>query len=71
MLVNARIWPKCPMAGGRFLASSDAQLLEIRQIEAYKTKLKAKEKGDAAAVQAVENDEKRLKEMSEIFKGGY
>jgi len=56
---------------GPFLASSDAQLLAVRQIEAYKTKLKAKEKGDAAAVQAVEADEKRMKEMSEIVKGGY
>ena len=52
---------------GPFLASSDAQLLEVRQIEAYKTKLKAKEKGDAAAVQAVEADEKRMKEIERDF----
>lgn len=56
---------------GPFLASSDAQLLEIRQIEAYKAKSKAREKGDSAAVQAIETEEKRMKEISAVFKAGY
>jgi phosphonate transport system substrate-binding protein len=56
---------------GPFLASSDAQLLEIRQIEAYKAKLKATEKGDSATVQAIESEEKRIKEASAVFKAGY
>ena len=56
---------------GPFLASSDAQLLAVRQIELYKKKLKAKEKGNAAEIQAVEAEEKRMNDMSGLFKGGF
>jgi hypothetical protein len=37
----------------------------------YKKKLKAKEKGDAAEIQAVEAEEKRMNEMGGLFKGGF
>jgi phosphonate transport system substrate-binding protein len=57
---------------GPFLASSDAQLLEVRQIEAFKKKLKAEKKGDAAAVKAIEEDLAKLQKLSTIVgKGGY
>jgi len=57
---------------GPFLASSNAQLLDVRQIEAFKNKLKAERKGDAAAVAKADADLARLAEVAEIVgKAGY
>jgi phosphonate transport system substrate-binding protein len=57
---------------GPFLASSNAQLLDVRQIEAFKAKLKAQQKGDAAAVAAAEAELKKLKELAAVVgKAGY
>lgn len=57
---------------GPFLASSNAQLLDVRQIEAFKAKLKAQQKGDAAAVAAAEAELQKLKEMAAVVgKAGY
>lgn len=57
---------------GPFLASSNAQLLDVRQIEAFKAKLKAEQKGDAAAVAAAEKELMKLKEMANVVgKAGY
>ena len=39
---------------GPFLASSNAQLLDVRQIEAFKDKIKARNAGDEAGVKAAE-----------------
>ena len=39
---------------GPFLASSNAQLLDVRQIEAFKAKIKAQNAGDEAGVKAAE-----------------
>ena len=39
---------------GPFLASSNAQLLDVRQIEAFKDKIKAQNAGDEAGVKAAE-----------------
>jgi len=57
---------------GPFLASSNAQLLEVRQIEAFKKKLKAEAKNDANGVKAVEADLAELQKMSAVVgQGGY
>lgn len=57
---------------GPFLASSNAQLLDVRQIEAFKAKLKADRKGDAAGVAKAEADLARLAELAVIVgKAGY
>lgn len=57
---------------GPFLASSDAQLLDVRQIEAFKKKLKAERKGDQDAVKKAEAELAELKKLAEIVgKGGY
>ncbi len=57
---------------GPFLASSNAQLLEVRQIEAFKKKLKAEKKGDETAAKAIEADLQKLQKLSAIVgKGGY
>lgn len=57
---------------GPFLASSNAQLLDVRQIEAFKAKLKAQQKGDAAAVAEAEKELMMLKEMANVVgKAGY
>ena len=51
---------------GPFLASSNAQLLDVRQIEAFKAKLKAEQAGDAAAVKAAEEELAKLQGLSLI-----
>lgn len=57
---------------GPFLASSNAQLLDVRQIEAFKAKLKAERAGDKDAVAKAEAELQRLKEMAAIVgKSGY
>ncbi|MGJ3260997.1 MAG: phosphonate ABC transporter substrate-binding protein [Rhodospirillales bacterium] len=57
---------------GPFLASSNAQLLDVRQIEAFKKKLKAEQAGDKAAIAEAEEELKTLKEMANIVgKSGY
>lgn len=57
---------------GPFLASSDAQLLDVRQIEAFKKKLKAERNNDAEGVKKAEQELADLKEMAKIVgKGGY
>lgn len=57
---------------GPFLASSNAQLLDVRQIEAFKAKLKAEKKGDAAAVAVAEKELIMLKEIAAVVgKAGY
>ena len=57
---------------GPFLASSNAQLLDVRQIEAFKSKLKAQQKGDADGVAKAEAELARLAEMAKVIgKAGY
>jgi len=57
---------------GPFLASSNAQLLDVRQIEAFKAKVKAQNAGDEAAVKAADEEIARLKAMADIVgKAGY
>ena len=57
---------------GPFLASSNAQLLDVRQIEAFKKKLKAERAGDQAGVKAAEAELAELKKFAEIVgQGGY
>ena len=57
---------------GPFLASSNAQLLDVRQIEAFKKKLKAQKKNDMAGVATAEEELKKLKELADIVgKAGY
>ena len=51
---------------GPFLASSNAQLLDVRQIEAFKKKLKAEQKGDKEAVAEAEKELKMLKDMAAV-----
>ncbi|MFZ4809317.1 MAG: phosphonate ABC transporter substrate-binding protein [Hyphomicrobiaceae bacterium] len=57
---------------GPFLASSNAQLLSTRQIELYKTKLKAEKANDKAGIEKADADLKKLEDhMAVIGKGGY
>jgi phosphonate transport system substrate-binding protein len=57
---------------GPFLASSNAQLIEVRQIEAFKKKIKAEAKGDMAAVKEAEAQLDQLRKMSKVVgQGGY
>ena len=57
---------------GPFLASSNAQLIDVRQIEAFKDKLKAQREGDEEGVQKAEQELKQLQEYSKIVgEGGY
>lgn len=57
---------------GPFLASSNAQLLDVRQIEAFKAKLKAERKGDADGIAKAEAELAKLAEMAAIVgNGGY
>src|SRR3546814_17695073 len=49
---------------GPFLASSDAQLLDVRQLEAFKAKITAENSGDAAAVAAADAELKKLQGLS-------
>jgi phosphonate transport system substrate-binding protein len=57
---------------GPFLASSDAQLLDVRQIEAYKARLKAERANDAEAVAKANAELARLAEMAKVVgKSGY
>lgn len=49
---------------GPFLASSNAQLLDVRQIEAFKAKVKAQNAGDAEAVKAAEAELAKLQEFA-------
>ncbi|MEO3429505.1 phosphonate ABC transporter substrate-binding protein [Pelagibius sp. CAU 1746] len=51
---------------GPFLASSDAQLLDVRQIEAFKAKIKAQNAGDEAGVKAAEEKLKDLQAYAKI-----
>jgi phosphonate transport system substrate-binding protein len=57
---------------GPFLASSNAQLLDVRQIEAFKAKIKAENAGDAAGVEAAEKELQKLKVFADIVgQSGY
>ena len=63
---------------GPFLASSNAQLLDVRQIEAFKKKLKAQrntklsDADRAKAIKAADEELKMLKSFAEVVgKGGY
>jgi len=57
---------------GPFLASSDAQLLDVRQIEAFKAKLKAEASGDADAIKAADDLLADLAEQAKVVgQGGY
>ena len=51
---------------GPFLASSDAQLLDVRQIEAFKKKLKAERKGDQEGMKNADAELAKLKKLAEI-----
>jgi phosphonate transport system substrate-binding protein len=57
---------------GPFLASSNAQLLDMRQIEAFKKKLKAERAGDKEAMKEADQELAELKKLAAIIgKGGY
>jgi phosphonate transport system substrate-binding protein len=57
---------------GPFLASSNAQLLDVRQIEAFKAKLKAEQAGDADAVKVAEAELAKLQGYAKIVgQAGY
>ena len=57
---------------GPFLASSNAQLLDVRQIEAFKAKVKAKAAGDEAAMKAADKELADLKALAGIVgEAGY
>jgi phosphonate transport system substrate-binding protein len=57
---------------GPFLASSNAQLLDVRQIEAFKAKIKAQNAGDEAGVKAAEDKLKELQAYAKIVgEAGY
>lgn len=57
---------------GPFLASSNAQLLDVRQIEAFKAKIKAQNAGDEAGVAQADSELAKLKELADIVgKAGY
>jgi phosphonate transport system substrate-binding protein len=57
---------------GPFLASSNAQLLDVRQIEAFKAKLKAERSGDKEAIAKANEELKHLAEMAKVVGGaGY
>ena len=57
---------------GPFLASSNAQLLDVRQIEAFKAKIKAQNAGDEAGVKAAEEKLKDLQAYAKIVgQAGY
>jgi phosphonate transport system substrate-binding protein len=57
---------------GPFLASSNAQLMDVRQIEAFKKKIKAERAGDTGAVKKAEAELAELKKFAEITgPGGY
>jgi len=57
---------------GPFLASSNAQLLDVRQIEAFKAKVKAQNAGDEAGVKAAEAQLKELQAYARIVgEAGY
>ncbi|MCB1743684.1 MAG: phosphonate ABC transporter substrate-binding protein [Gammaproteobacteria bacterium] len=57
---------------GPFLASSNAQLLDVRQIEAFKKRVKAKNAKDEAALKEAEMELKELQDMAKVVgQGGY
>jgi phosphonate transport system substrate-binding protein len=57
---------------GPFLASSNAQLLDVRKIEAFKKKLNAEKNNDQKAMKEAEAEIKKLEELSKIYgEGGY
>ena len=57
---------------GPFLASSNAQLLDVRQIEAFKAKLKAEREEDKDAMAKAEAELKSLAEQAAVVgAGGY
>jgi phosphonate transport system substrate-binding protein len=57
---------------GPFLASSNAQLLDVRQIVAFKAKLKAEQAGDADAVKVAEAELAKLQGYAKIVgQAGY
>ena len=57
---------------GPFLASSNAQLLDVRQIEAFKAKIKAENAGDEAGVEAAEEQLKELQAYAKVVgQAGY
>lgn len=57
---------------GPFLASSNAQLLDVRQIEAFKKKLKAERNNDAEGIKAADAELAELKKFADIVgPGGY
>ncbi len=57
---------------GPFLASSDAQLLDVRQIEAFKAKIKAERANDAEGVAKANAELTRLAELAKVIgKSGY
>ena len=57
---------------GPFLASSNAQLLDVRQIEAFKTKIKAERNNDQEGIKKAELELAKLKKQAEVTaSGGY
>lgn len=51
---------------GPFLASSNAQLIDIRRIGLFKKQLKAKKRGDTAAVAKLDEELKKLSELAKV-----
>ncbi|MGD9018783.1 MAG: phosphonate ABC transporter substrate-binding protein [Desulfuromonadales bacterium] len=57
---------------GPFLASSNAQLLDVRQIEAFKKKIKAERNNDQEGIKKAELELAKLKKQAEVTaSGGY
>ena len=57
---------------GPFLASSNAQLLDVRQIEAFKKKIKAERNNDQEGIKKAELELAKLKDQAEVTaSGGY
>ena len=57
---------------GPFLASSNAQLLDVRQLEAYSAKINAENAGDAAAAAEAEAELRKLQDLSTLVgQAGY
>ena len=57
---------------GPFLASSNAQLLDVRQIEAFKKRIKAERNNDQEGIKKAELELAKLKDQAEVTaSGGY
>src|SRR3546814_9672447 len=56
---------------GPFLASSNAQLLDVRQIEAFKALVDAQTENDAEGIKAAERSEEHTSELQSLMRISY